>query len=169
MGKLRRFYTFFALKEAYVKMTGEALLAGWLRDVEFRNVVVPGPGERSESLRKLEDSEATAGGGGRDGEANWGNNIQRETEVWIYGKQQKGVKMGLRGWGMGFLVAVAIDGEIHEECDGKGEEKGKGAGWRFLDWKKDISDCAEGRCLCLDQEVHDSDVGMYLSVGSAIF
>ncbi|EER45840.1 4'-phosphopantetheinyl transferase NpgA [Histoplasma capsulatum H143] len=41
--RIRLFYTYWALKEAYIKMTGEALLAPWLRDLEFANVVVPAP------------------------------------------------------------------------------------------------------------------------------
>ncbi|RMJ23311.1 4'-phosphopantetheinyl transferase NpgA, partial [Aspergillus sp. HF37] len=46
---LRLFYTFWALKEAYIKMTGEALLAPWLRELEFTDVVAPaaGPGSGS--------------------------------------------------------------------------------------------------------------------------
>ena len=39
--KIRRFYAYWCLKEAYVKLEGEALLADWLQDVEFRNVKVP--------------------------------------------------------------------------------------------------------------------------------
>jgi len=39
--KLRNFYAHWCLKEAYIKMTGEALLAPWLRDLEFRNVRPP--------------------------------------------------------------------------------------------------------------------------------
>ncbi|KAI5305789.1 hypothetical protein KEM55_008843, partial [Ascosphaera atra] len=49
--RLRLFYTYWALKEAYIKMTGEALLAPWLRDLEFVDLEVP---ERpSQSQRKL--------------------------------------------------------------------------------------------------------------------
>lgn len=40
---LRLFYSYWALKEAYVKLTGEALLAPWLRELEFTNVVPPEP------------------------------------------------------------------------------------------------------------------------------
>ncbi|KAJ5218469.1 4'-phosphopantetheinyl transferase A [Penicillium cinerascens] len=40
---LRLFYSYWALKEAYVKMTGEALLALWLRELEFTNVIPPDP------------------------------------------------------------------------------------------------------------------------------
>ena len=42
--KLRRFYTFFALKEAYIKLVGEGLLANWIKRCEFRNVKAPSQG-----------------------------------------------------------------------------------------------------------------------------
>lgn len=42
--KLRRFYTFWCFKEAYIKLDGEALLAKWIPRLEFRNVRAPRPG-----------------------------------------------------------------------------------------------------------------------------
>ncbi|KAI0201692.1 phosphopantetheinyl transferase [Astrocystis sublimbata] len=42
--KLRAFYTLWCLREAYVKMTGEALLAGWLGDLVFQAFEAPEPG-----------------------------------------------------------------------------------------------------------------------------
>jgi 4'-phosphopantetheinyl transferase len=42
--KLRRFYTFWCYKEAYIKLDGEALLAKWIPRLEFRNVQAPRPG-----------------------------------------------------------------------------------------------------------------------------
>lgn len=41
--KLRCFYALWCLREAYVKMTGEALLAPWLKDLEFRHFSAPAP------------------------------------------------------------------------------------------------------------------------------
>jgi len=41
--KLRAFYTLWCLREAYVKMTGEALLAEWLGVLEFRGFRPPPP------------------------------------------------------------------------------------------------------------------------------
>lgn len=41
--KLRRFYAYWSLKEAYIKMVGEGLLASWLRELEFLDVVAPPP------------------------------------------------------------------------------------------------------------------------------
>lgn len=42
--KLRRFYTFWCYKEAYIKLDGEALLAKWIPQLEFRNVRAPRAG-----------------------------------------------------------------------------------------------------------------------------
>ena len=42
--KLRRFYVSWCYKEAYIKLTGEALLAPWLKNLEFHNVRSPQPG-----------------------------------------------------------------------------------------------------------------------------
>lgn len=39
--KLRRFYAMWCLREAYVKMTGEALLAPWLKKLAISGVKVP--------------------------------------------------------------------------------------------------------------------------------
>lgn len=42
--KMRRFYTFFALKEGYIKLVGEGLLAPWIKKCEFKNVRAPKAG-----------------------------------------------------------------------------------------------------------------------------
>lgn len=42
--KLRRFYTFWCYKEAYIKLDGEALLAKWIPQLEFKNVRAPTAG-----------------------------------------------------------------------------------------------------------------------------
>ncbi|KAJ5591571.1 4'-phosphopantetheinyl transferase A [Penicillium hispanicum] len=42
---VRLFYSYWALKEAYLKMTGDALLAPWVRTLEFTNVIPPDPVE----------------------------------------------------------------------------------------------------------------------------
>ncbi|KAI4961190.1 hypothetical protein J4E86_000216 [Alternaria arbusti] len=42
--KLRRFYTFWCFKEAYIKLDGEALLAEWIPQLEFKHVRAPRPG-----------------------------------------------------------------------------------------------------------------------------
>ncbi|KAF1937994.1 4'-phosphopantetheinyl transferase [Clathrospora elynae] len=42
--KLRRFYTIWCYKEAYIKLDGEALLAKWIPQLEFKHVRAPRPG-----------------------------------------------------------------------------------------------------------------------------
>lgn len=42
--KLRRFYTYWCFKEAYIKLDGEALLANWMPRLEFKNVRAPNQG-----------------------------------------------------------------------------------------------------------------------------
>lgn len=116
---LRRFYTFFALKEAYVKMTGEALLANWLKEVEFRNVHIPPVVEKDDQ---------------------WASTIDTDTQVWFKKRRLTAVKTEIRAWGPGFIVATAVDSTTF--TPGHGE-------WKFLNWKEDIEACALGKCKCL--------------------
>ena len=121
--KLRRFYTYFALQEAYVKMTGEALLAEWLKDVEYKNVKVP-----PES----------------DQERSWADEIDTGTEVWLKGKRLEEVKTEIRAWGKSFIVATVIDG-----LGARDSSVVSGEQWKFLSWKEDVEPCALGKCSCL--------------------
>lgn len=82
--RVRRFYAYWGLKEAYVKLVGEALLAPWLQEVEFKGVRVPGAA-------------------GRGGEGwPWGERV-RGVEVWRGGVRVEGVECWLQGewWRMG--------------------------------------------------------------------
>jgi 4'-phosphopantetheinyl transferase len=89
--KLRRFYAFWCLKEAYIKMSGEALLAEWLRDLEFRNVCAP----------KSDPNWETAPGSGF-GEA------VRDVEVLFKGKAVNDVDMELQAFEEQYMIATAI-------------------------------------------------------------
>ena len=90
--KLRHFYTHWCLKEAYVKMTGEALLASWLKDLEFRNVQVPVPA-----------SQMYAGG---QGGGDWGQTCG-EVEIWFYGRRVTDVKLEIQAFREDYMIATA--------------------------------------------------------------
>jgi 4'-phosphopantetheinyl transferase len=168
--KLRKFYTHWALKEAYIKMTGEALLASWLKELEFRDVRAPDlpsleTGDGGLAWGKPVRARAPGvvdGDGVGDGEAEDG-----VFDV-IFGERRvEGVEMEVRS-----LVFKSMDGtggEGEEEewivavCVRGGRDGGGnvGSGGRLLDhahsddggWKEvriqDMEPCAMGRCLCL--------------------
>jgi len=79
------------LKEAYIKMTGEALLANWLRDLEFRNVRPPSP------------SRATDNGGA----GAWGETV-KGFEIYRRGERVQGVKVELQAFEEGYMIATSV-------------------------------------------------------------
>ena len=81
--KLRHFYAHWCMKEAYVKMTGEALLASWLKALEFRNVQVPAPAA--------------------DGE--WGESCS-DVEIWFYGERVRNVKLDIQAFKDDYMIAT---------------------------------------------------------------
>ncbi|RBQ81350.1 hypothetical protein FVER14953_01894 [Fusarium verticillioides] len=48
---LRYFYALWCLREAYVKMTGDALLASWLKDLEMHNFAPPEDMKEAQEVR----------------------------------------------------------------------------------------------------------------------
>ncbi|KAI9683288.1 MAG: hypothetical protein M1822_006153 [Bathelium mastoideum] len=90
--KLRRFYTFWCYKEAYIKLSGEALLAPWLRQLEFRNVVSPLPG--------------TVARCSTDGV--WGERLT-DVEVLLHGETQEHVRMEIQAFEENYMIACAIN------------------------------------------------------------
>lgn len=90
--KLRRFYAFWCLREAYVKMTGEALLAPWLGDLEFRKFKVPAANKDA----ALDDSDLLLG------------EITTEFEIYFKGEQVENVTMELRALGRNYMVGTAV-------------------------------------------------------------
>ncbi|KAI9370567.1 hypothetical protein BJX61DRAFT_85892 [Aspergillus egyptiacus] len=123
----RLFYTYWALKEAYIKMTGEALLAPWLRELEFSDVVAPGAEE----------------GEGRFGEPYCG------VKTSIYKQAVEDVRIEVVALEKDYLFATAARG------DGVGAGSRGGGGedswmpFRRLDIERDIRPCAMGLCDCL--------------------
>lgn len=91
--KLRRFYSYWALKEAYIKMVGEGLIAPWLKELEFRGVSAPEPGRL---------------------EGEWGPEEVFEG-TWLGKRRVEDVQMRLMGFEDGFIVATAARGVEIEE------------------------------------------------------
>ena len=85
--KLRHFYAHWCLKEAYVKMT--ALLAAWLKELEFRNVQVP------LSAKHLSN----------DGNA-WGQTCH-DMETWFRGKQLLDISLEIQAFREDYMIATA--------------------------------------------------------------
>lgn len=105
-GRLRAFYALWALREAYVKLTGHALLADWLRELEFRDFRPPRP---------------TAGWGvpAREEEGE----VVKDTEIWFQGRRVEDVNMCLSALGPDFMIATAVRTPGNKE-DGLGWQLG---------------------------------------------
>ncbi|PYH45860.1 4'-phosphopantetheinyl transferase family protein [Aspergillus saccharolyticus JOP 1030-1] len=130
--RYRGFYAYWALKEAYIKMTGEALLAPWLRQLEFAEVVPPEP--------LLQDQ---GPGQARVGEPFTG------VRTTLNKKPVEDVRLEIVAFETNYLIATAARGA------GIGARSDTGAQdtWeplREIDIERDIQPCAEGRCRCLD-------------------
>ncbi|EON95941.1 putative phosphopantetheinyl transferase protein [Phaeoacremonium minimum UCRPA7] len=88
--KLRCFYALWCLREAYVKMTGEALLAEWLGVLEFRNFVPP---------------IAAASFAGTDEVA---EQVVTDHQIWFRGQKVEDAKVCLRALGPDYMTCTAV-------------------------------------------------------------
>ncbi|KAM0333471.1 hypothetical protein ACHAQA_002133 [Verticillium albo-atrum] len=93
--QLRCFYALWCLREAYVKMTGEALLAPWLKDLEFRRFRAPAAaaGVEGGSLVVGEEAEGTA---------------VRQHDIVFEGMKVEDANVCLRSLGPDYMVGVAV-------------------------------------------------------------
>ncbi|KAB8214574.1 hypothetical protein BDV33DRAFT_31378 [Aspergillus novoparasiticus] len=123
----RLFYTYWALKEAYIKMTGEALLAPWLRELVFTNVLAPEPAGRHLHT--------------------WGEPYTG-VKTWLYKKEVEDVRLEVVAFENDYLIATAArGGGIGWGSGGDGADP-----WQRLekiDIEKDVRPCATGVCQCL--------------------
>ncbi|EEA26006.1 4'-phosphopantetheinyl transferase NpgA/CfwA [Talaromyces marneffei ATCC 18224] len=129
---LRLFYAYWALKEAYIKMTGEALLAPWLRELEFTNVVAPPP---------VADDETDK----------WGDPYTG-VQTWLYGKRVEDVRVELVAFEADYMVATAARGANLGQAVKGGVAGSEMDPWKVLvsvDIEKDVRPCATGACQCL--------------------
>lgn len=90
--KLRHFYAHWCLKEAYVKMTGEALLFSGIKDLEFRSVQVPLP-----ASQLLQATQKTV---------EWGQRCS-EIEIWFRGERVTDVKLEIEAFREDYMIATA--------------------------------------------------------------
>jgi 4'-phosphopantetheinyl transferase len=131
LAKLRRFYTYWSLKEAYIKMVGEGLLASWLRELEFTNVIPP----------PLPPATAS--------HDSWGSPIYNTAHedylnsfrISLRQQPVDDVVMSLTSYGSSFIIATAMKGIPQPLSDLEPE-------WRPIDIEQEIRRCAEGRCAC---------------------
>ena len=89
--KLRCFYTIWCLREAYVKMTAEALLAEWLGQLEFRGFVPPAPTPGFDTPAE-ED----------------GPQVVRSHEIYFRRRKVEDVNVCLRALGPDYILATAV-------------------------------------------------------------
>ncbi|RDL36180.1 4'-phosphopantetheinyl transferase [Venustampulla echinocandica] len=89
--KVRNFYAMWCLREAYVKMTGEALLAPWLKDLEISNLLVPAAKEGVQDPDSLQAGE-----------------MFQNFRILFKGKPVTNVKMELSALGMGYMVCGSV-------------------------------------------------------------
>ncbi|KAJ4383271.1 hypothetical protein N0V86_001316 [Didymella sp. IMI 355093] len=88
--KLRRFYTFWCYKEAYIKLDGEALLATWIPELEFKHVRAPRPGTPARC--------STHGV--------WGERIS-DAEVWFKQAHMRDCRVEIQAFEESFMIGVA--------------------------------------------------------------
>lgn len=103
-GKLRTFYALWALREAYVKLTGEALVAGWLKELEFVRFRPPvaGLGAEGGSLRGGECGESEVE------EEEKAGRVIRQMEIYFRGKRVDDVNICLRSIGPDYMICTAV-------------------------------------------------------------
>ncbi|QDS72578.1 hypothetical protein FKW77_000943 [Venturia effusa] len=110
--KLRRFYTFFTLKESYIKLCGEGLLAPWLRELEFRNVSAPTPGTQARC-----STSGTWGGktyGGRPsvdymtGGFSFASGQEEDLEIWRDGEEVHSVRTEVQSFEEDYMISAMI-------------------------------------------------------------
>lgn len=126
---MRLFYAYWALKEAYIKMTGEALLAPWLRQLEFTNVLAPPPVAENEAEK-------------------WGEPYTG-VQTWLNGKRVEDVRVELVAFETDYLVATAARGANLVEIGRANATSDPWKGLVSIDIEKDVRPCATGTCQCL--------------------
>ncbi|KAI0172785.1 phosphopantetheinyl transferase [Hypoxylon sp. FL1284] len=124
--KLRCFYTLWCLREAYVKMTGEALLAPWLKDLNFRRFRAPAPAPADGPFAQQPDGDDTEAAK---------MEVIKDHEIDFHGKRVDEANVCLRSLGPDYMTCSAIRTPQKKE-DGLGWDIGP---YKFLPMEEILS------------------------------
>lgn len=102
--QLRCFYALWCLREAYVKMTGEALLAPWLGDLEFRDFRPPGVARSTGAAGLL-----AVGDDPQEG------TVVRTHDIYFKGQKVQDASVCLRSLGPDYMVCAAVRASAVED------------------------------------------------------
>ncbi|RKF55214.1 4'-phosphopantetheinyl transferase NpgA [Erysiphe neolycopersici] len=123
--KLRQFYASWCLRESYIKMTGEALSAPWLKDLEILQVKAPKPSKDTTVDLQIGEKINTFA-------INLKSKESKRSRV-------TNVTMDLTSLGLNYLVAGTI---CTAKCECVPEIINMGE-WQILDVLKDVIEVAE--------------------------
>jgi len=144
--KLRRFYTFWCYKEAYIKLDGEALLAKWIPRLEFRNVRSPRSSNQDAWGERVGDAEvwythstslkvhgqSDEAGSGRHGPVGVDVRGMKEGEK----KHLEDTRVEIWAFEGGFMIGVAA--KMRSGGDGVGRLPEVLTGFRGVDLEADV-------------------------------
>jgi 4'-phosphopantetheinyl transferase len=99
--KLRRFYTYFCAKEAYIKLVGEGLLAEWIKECECRNIRVPRPSDNTSWGEKIQSR-------GMSTERILQQEENDELHIWLHGKVIKNVRIEMQAFEQDFVITTMM-------------------------------------------------------------
>jgi 4'-phosphopantetheinyl transferase len=110
---MRRFYTFFALKEAYIKLVGEGLLAPWIKKCEFRNVRAPKQGTAARcSTHGVWGGKVTGGVPVPPTETQSSSRTngvyEEQLEIWLGDEEIADVKTEVQAFEENFMIATMV-------------------------------------------------------------
>lgn len=158
--RVRLFFTYWALKEAFIKMTGEALFAPWLRDLEFRNVDAPPFPSESRGHRQS-PSPPFSGYDDNKQQDNWGEPLSSSTiHAFLYGRHIKDVILEVVAFeddyifttaarGCGFSPRRGVRNNEDLPSSSSPDSLVRWDSFRRVDIERDVRPCATGQCRCL--------------------
>ncbi|KAK2625948.1 hypothetical protein QTJ16_005260 [Diplocarpon rosae] len=120
--KKRRFYAYWCLREAYVKMTGEALAAPWLKELEISGVraplPAPGPGSAHPPCTAAAAASSRRPPDREDADLHEGE-VVRNFKILLRDHQVADVEMELAALGREYMISAAVRGMRGEVEMGK--------------------------------------------------